>query len=73
MSKEKITLRELREMSGKSITEMAKALGVTPQAIGNYEHGIRRISLEQVLSMAKLCDVSAEEVIEAQLNILHVR
>lgn len=62
------TLRDLRESVKKTCAEVAQALGVTANAISNYECGIRRISLEQILILAKLYDVSAEEVIQAQLN-----
>lgn len=67
------TLRELRKQSGKSCAEVAQALGVTPQALYRYERGVREISLEQVLILARLYDVSAEEIIEAQLNSRLIR
>ena len=62
------TLRELRESAKKTCAEVAQALVVTRSAVTNYECGIRRISLEQVLILSKLYGVSAEEVIQAQLN-----
>lgn len=62
------TLRDLRLQSKKTCAEVAQALGVTANAISNYECGIRRISLEQILILAKLYDVSAEEVIQAQIS-----
>ena len=61
-------LRTLRKQAKKTATEVATVLGVTENAVYNYEKGYRRISLEQVLLLAKLYDVTAEEVIEAQLN-----
>ena len=64
----KETLRELRLQNKKTCAEVAQALGVTDRAIYNYENGIRCISLEQVLILAKLYEISAEEVIQAQLN-----
>lgn len=63
-----MTLRELREQSGKSRAEVAKALGVTVNAISNYESGLRQINLLHVLNLALLFGESAEEVIKAQLN-----
>lgn len=62
------TLKELRLQAKKTCADVAQALGVTSQAITNYESGIRRINIEQVLILAKIFDVSAEEVIQAQLN-----
>lgn len=63
-----MTLRELREQSGKSRAEVAAALGVTVNAISNYESGLRQISLLHVLNLAFLFGESAEEIIKAQLN-----
>ncbi len=63
-----MTLRNLRIQSGKSVTETAQALGVASSSYYSYEQGARRIGLEQVLVLAKLYDVPAEEVIQAQLN-----
>ncbi len=68
MKDKKITLRELREESGKSIADVAEALYVNKNAISNYERGIRRINIEQVLILAELFQVSAEIVILAQMN-----
>ncbi len=62
------TLRELRESAKKTCAEVAQELGVVERAYYRYEQGTRRISLEQVLILAKIYDVSAEETIQAQLN-----
>ena len=62
------TLKELRKQTKKTCTEVAQALGVTERAYCRYEQGTRRISLEQVLILAELYDVSEKEVIQAQLN-----
>ena len=63
-----MSLRKLREQNGKSRAEVAAALGVTLSSVSHYENGLRRVSLEQVLMLAKLYDCSAQEVIEAQLE-----
>lgn len=63
-----MTLKELREENKKTLAEAASVLGVSIQAVYRYEQGTRRIGLEQVLTLAKLYDCSAEEVITAQLN-----
>ena len=65
---EKITLRELRERAGRSIADVAAALGVSVQAVYHYETGRRTISLRQILILAKFFDEPAEEIIKAQLN-----
>ena len=63
-----VTLRLLREETKKTVAEVAKVLGVSRQAVTNYESGIRRINIEQVLALVKMYGVTAEEVIQAQLN-----
>lgn len=63
-----MTLRELRKQSKKTAAEVAAALGVTRNAVSNYEQGIRQPGLRQVLALAELYDVSEREIIEAQLE-----
>lgn len=64
------TLRDLRKQAGKSCAEVAEQLGVTPQALYRYERGVREINLSQVVALAKVYDVSIEDVVYAQLNSL---
>lgn len=62
------TLKNLREQAGLSRAYVAGRLGVTPNAVTNYESGARRISFEQVLDLAMLYDVTVEDVVLAQIN-----
>ena len=62
------TLRDLRLQNKKTCAEVAQALNVTYRAVFNYETGLRRISLEQVIELAKLYDCSEREIIDAALN-----
>lgn len=68
-----MTLKELRRINKKTAAEVAEKLGVTPNAVTNYECGIRSIGLEQVLKLAELFDVSEREIILAQLQSIDVR
>lgn len=68
MEERNIGLRELREEAGKTISDVAKALGVSIQAVYHYEVGRRTINLYQVLILADLFEEPAEIVIKAQLN-----
>ncbi len=63
-----MTLKELREQNKSTAADLAKVLGVANSTYYNYEQGERRISLEQVILLAKFYDCFAEEIIEAQLN-----
>ena len=63
-----MTLRELREQSGKSRAEVAAALGVAVRTLAHYENGTRWLKPEQILALSRIFDDSAEEVIMAQLN-----
>lgn len=67
------TLRVLRIQAGKSCAEVAEALGVTERAVHKYEHGDREISLAQVVTLAKVYDVTIEDIVYAQLNSLSAR
>ena len=63
-----MTLRDLRKQNKMTVAEVAKALGVSDRAVGNYEAGRRNMSLESVLKMTSLYDCTAEDIIRAQLN-----
>lgn len=62
------TLRDLRRASKKTAAEVAEVLGITIQAVYNYERGIRLIDIYSIIPLARLFDVTAEEIIEAQIN-----
>ena len=68
-----MTLKELRQQSKKTAAEVAAALGIERSTYSNYEQGTRRISLENILALARLYDVSTEEIIEAQLESIKER
>ena len=65
---ESLTLRELREQNKNTAAEDAEVLGVSKWSVFKYESGEREINIKQVLILAQLFDVSAEEIIKAQLN-----
>lgn len=65
---EGLTLRELREQNKNTAAEVAAVLGISERALYYYENGKRRISLEQVLTLAMLYNETVEEIIKAQLN-----
>lgn len=62
------TLKNLREQANLSVKKTAEYLNVSQNAIYNYESGIRQINIQQVLKLSQLFDVTAEEIIQAQLN-----
>ncbi len=66
------TLKTLREQNKKTLQEVASMLNISVSAAGHYENGRRCIKIEQVLILAKLYNVSAEEIIEAQLQSILV-
>jgi DNA-binding XRE family transcriptional regulator len=63
-----VTLRELRKTAGLTAAAVAEKLGVNKQTIYHYEWGNREISLEKVIVLAKIYDVTIEEIVYAQLN-----
>lgn len=63
-----MTLKELRAASGKTAKQVADKLGVSVNALYQYENGRREIRLEYVLVLAELYDCTEREVIEAALG-----
>ena len=56
-------LRQLRIENNLSQSEVANKLGLTRNAIGNYETGIREPSIEILKKICDLFDVSADYLI----------
>lgn len=63
-----MTLKELRQQSGKTVAEVATALGIANRTLSHYECGTRHINIEQVIPLSKLYDCTVEDIIVAQLN-----
>ena len=51
---------QLRKKKGMSQSQLAKALGVSPSAIGMYEQGRRIPTLNIIITMAQLFEVSLD-------------
>ena len=68
-----MTLKELRQQSGKTAAEVATELRKAPRTISHYECGTRSINIIKVLSLARLYEVRAEEVIQAQIESIKER
>lgn len=56
-------LRELREQSGCTQREIAQKLGVAYQSYQAYELGITVPTLQNFIKLAKIFDVSYEELL----------
>lgn len=65
-----VTLRDLRKQCNKKAPEVARELGVKIGSYFRYEQGVRQINIRQTLILARLFDCTAEEIIEAQLNVV---
>jgi transcriptional regulator with XRE-family HTH domain len=59
-------IRKLREAAGLSATELAKRAGISPQALCNYEHGRRRLSLAAV-RIAEVLHCSPHELVRTEI------
>lgn len=53
----------LRKQAGFTQTQLAKELNITPSALGNYEQGRRLPSVEMLVAMSTLFDVSLDYLI----------
>lgn len=60
-------IKQLRIDSGKRQKDLAKAIGVDVPAYSRYEHGERRPKREQVLRLARIFKIDADELIAAWL------
>lgn len=58
-----IKLREIRKARGLNQTELAAMIGVTQSAIGHYERGIRTIEAQKLTVLAKILEVSTDEIL----------
>lgn len=71
------TIKQLRIASGKRQAELARAIGVDVPAYSRFEHGERRPKREQVLRLARLFKVDANQLVaqwladEAYSRIAH--
>lgn len=54
---------QLRKAHGMTQAELARAIGVSPQAVFAYELGDRRISILVLAKIAKVFQIPAEELI----------
>lgn len=68
-----MTLKELRQQSGKTVKEVSDKLGIQMRTLYCYEQGTRQLGLQQVLILAELYDCAEREVIEAALKSVAVR
>jgi len=65
LSKEKIgeRIRALRERKGWSQGKLAEVLGAHPQNVSQVERGVRGVSLQQVVQLARVLDVATDEIL----------
>lgn len=59
------TFRELREAAGLTQLEVATTLGATPGAVYKWEKGENEPSLRYLIPLARLFNVTTEELIGA--------
>lgn len=64
MSNYSIKLKEAREKKKIKQSEIASILNTTQQTISSYENGIRKPSLDRLVELAQILDVTLDELIE---------
>ncbi len=57
-------LKALREQYGYTLKDVAKQLGITYQSYHAYERGLTVPTLQNFIKLAKLYDVSLDDLIE---------
>jgi transcriptional regulator with XRE-family HTH domain len=65
LSKDKIgaRIRALRERKGWSQGKLAERLKAHPQNVSQIERGVRGVSLQQVVRLARVLEVSTDEIL----------
>ncbi len=58
-----LKLKEARERAGLTQKEIALSLGVSVQSVSNWEVGNREPSIEVILKICNLCNVSADSLL----------
>ena len=56
-------LRLLRKQKGMTMEETAKTVGISRQALSNYERGEREPSLKILITLSNLYQVSLDELV----------
>lgn len=56
-------LRLLRKQKGMTMEETAKIVGISRQALANYERGVREPSLKILITLSNLYQVSLDELV----------
>ncbi|MDY0210938.1 MAG: helix-turn-helix transcriptional regulator [Acholeplasma sp.] len=59
-----LNLKEIRKTKQISQTELAKKLGISSQAVQQFENGNRTPSLERAVEIAQALEVTLDELIE---------
>lgn len=59
-----LLIKDVRESKGCSLSELAEKIGYSKTYVANLENGIRKISFEQAVMIAKALNVSTEELYE---------
>ena len=57
-------LKEIRQEKGLSQTDLAKKMGISSQAVQQFENGVRTPSLERTVEIAQALDITLDELIE---------
>jgi len=59
-----VKLKKVRQNKGLSQTELADIMSVKQQRISEYERGVVTPSLERLVEIAQILDVSLDELVE---------
>lgn len=64
-----IYIRNIRLAQGLSQVELAKLLHVTPNAISQWETGVRNPSLQKVREMAEILHCTTDEILKGDMYL----
>lgn len=63
-----MNLKDLRKQAGLSVKEVANKLNLVIQSVYRYEKGDRELPLVTAYNLARIYDVTLDEIAEAVIN-----
>lgn len=63
-----MNLRDLRKQAGLSVKEVASKLNIAERTLYSYESGERGLPIITADQMAKIYDVSLQDIVDAVIN-----
>ena len=61
-------IRQFRELKSISQKDFAVAIGVSPNRVSNWEHGVNRPDVDMLIPICQALKISADDLLDIKLN-----